>query len=606
MKDKGFYIKSIIATGENKEISRVDFTDGCNLLFGPSEMGKSSVFSLINYMLGSERAPKLPPEGNGYDTFYMEFVTKNDNKVHVACRVLNDHNVIVKDCTYDEYAKDSIDSHVYHIKSKKSSYSQYLMQLNGFSEGLEIKKSNSSKVSFTYTWIRHLILADENRIVSESPIFYPVNEPTSTTQQRSVIYYLTTGVDDSDFTPQEKPDIRNSRYSGMIELTKSEIEILNQRIQNLGDVSYADFYDEDVIKSVQLKISETEHQLDSLYDKRKRLEDEKKTLLSNSLFVREFIKRMKLLHKHYITDLQRYEYLYNGASLFRVLTESHTCPVCHSEIKDKTQFDEEYLNQIQHEYNQVMLKLDDVKAIICKKENEELEIIQQLDSIKSQLDTLEGDINNFTSEMSSINLELKRYQDNIEKKAEAKFLQEELQRLYKKLDALEKERKAKPASPEYNRQTTINEEFCQLVQKKLIDWNVITENEPIVFDENGFDFVIGGKGRLTCGKGARGVTCSAILMSLLEFCKLKNIPFSDVMVLDSPITAHFSDNTLYADETTQSKFFKYCNENIKDYQLIIIDNKAPNIKERETLSDINYIEFSEDGRNGFYLGKTVK
>ena len=67
-----------------------------------------------------------------------------------------------------------------------------------------------------------------------------------------------------------------------------------------------------------------------------------------------------------------------------------------------------------------------------------------------------------------------------------------------------------------------------------------------------------------------------------------------------------TDNTLYADETTQSKFFKYCNENIKDYQLIIIDNKAPNIKERETLSDINYIEFSEDGRNGFYLGKTVK
>ena len=197
---------------------------------------------------------------------------------------------------------------------------------------------------------------------------------------------------------------------------------------------------------------------------------------------------------------------------------------------------------------------------------------------------------------------MKQYQDNIEKKAEAKFLQEESQRLYKKLDALEKEKKTKPAHAEYNRQTTIDEEFCQIVQKKLIYWNVITEDDPIVFDEKGFDFVIGGKARLACGKGARGVTCSAILMSLLEFCKLKNIPFSDVMVLDSPITAHFSDTKMYAEQTTQSKFFKYCNECIKDYQLIVIDNKAPSVKERESMLNINYIEFSKEGRNGFYLG----
>ena len=134
-------------------------------------------------------------------------------------------------------------------------------------------------------------------------------------------------------------------------------------------------------------------------------------------------------------------------------------------------------------------------------------------------------------------------------------------------------------------------------------WNVIGENDPVVFDENGFDFVIGGKKRLTCGKGARGVTCSAILMTLLEFCQLKDIPFSNVLVLDSPITAHFTDGKVPVEETTQSQFFKYCNERINDYQLIIIDNKSPKSNERENLSNINFIEFSKDGRNGFYLGK---
>ena len=50
MKSKGFYIKSVIAVGEGMITSRVDFKDGCNLLFGPSEMGKSSVFSLIDFI----------------------------------------------------------------------------------------------------------------------------------------------------------------------------------------------------------------------------------------------------------------------------------------------------------------------------------------------------------------------------------------------------------------------------------------------------------------------------------------------------------------------------------------------------------------------------
>ena len=155
----------------------------------------------------------------------------------------------------------------------------------------------------------------------------------------------------------------------------------------------------------------------------------------------------------------------------------------------------------------------------------------------------------------------------------------------------------------YSRFTNIKEEFCDMLKVKLVNWNVIRDGDAVVFDEDGFDFVLGGKKRLTCGKGARGVTCSAILMTLLEYCDGKNIPFSKFLVLDSPITAHFDEATEALDETTQLKFFKYCNDNVKDYQLIIIDNKFPNEIERKSLENFNFIEFSKKGRNGFYLGK---
>lgn len=608
MKNKGFYIKSVIAVGDGMITSRVDFNDGCNLLFGPSEMGKSSVFSLIDFMLGKKDAPKLPPEGQGYNTFYMEIITKEDAATHTVKRLLKDKSVTVKDCTYELFENKTISGVAYPISAtnKKKTYSQYLMELNGFEGDLQLRKSTTDKASFTYTWIRHLILADENRIVSETPIFNPSDEKVSATQEKSVIYYLTTGEDDSNFISQEKAEHRNLRYTGMIEITKESIEEINRKIQALGDVSFAGFKDETAMKALQSKISEDENKLKSLYERRAKLEDEKRQLMSKQMFVNEFIKRMEMLENHYITDLGRYEYLFDGANLFSILTETHVCPVCNSEIIDKTQINDEFLASIQKEYDQVKAKLKDIKDVIEKKKKEMLHLLNKINTITHELDGVATEVNNFSSQLLSIKNLLARYQENIEKKTEARFLQEESQRLYKKLAELEKEKAKRPAAPEYKRETSINEEFCSLVKEKLVYWNVLKENEPVVFDENGFDFVLGGKERITCGKGARGVTCAAILLSLLEYCLLKDIPFSNVIVLDSPITAHFSDGKQFAEQTTQTRFFKYCNDNIKDYQLIIIDNKSPEPNDRANLTNINYIEFSKDGRNGFYLGKMEK
>ena len=603
MKNKGFYIKSVIATGKEKITSRVDFKDGCNLLFGPSEMGKSSVFSLIDFMLGKKEDPKLPPEGQGYTSFYMEFVTHNDGAIHTARRLLKEKCVVVKDCTYDQFDNKAINGVTYQFSGNNKTYSQYLMELNGFEGDLQLRKSTTDKATFTFTWIRHLILADENRIVSETPIFNPSDEKVSATQEKSVIYYLTTGEDDSKFKTQEKAEHRNLRYTGMIEITKDSIDEINRKIQELGDTSYADFKDETAMSALQRKLSEDEAKLNSLYERRSKLEDDKRQVVSKQMFVNEFIKRMEMLAKHYQTDLSRYEYLFEGANLFSILTETHVCPICSSEIKDKTQFNEAFLSSIQNEYDQVKAKLADIKDVIDKKNKERTQLLNKMNAIIHELDGIASEVNNFNSQLSSIKSLLARYQENLEKKTEARLLQEESQRLYKKLAELEKEKTNKPASPDYKRQTAINEEFCNLVKEKLVYWNVLKENEPVVFDERGFDFVLGGKDRLTCGKGARGVTCAAILMSLLEYCQLKDIPFSNVLVLDSPITAHFSEGRQYAEQTTQTRFFKYCNDRIKDYQLIIIDNKSPERSEMVTLSNINYIEFSKEGRNGFYLGE---
>ena len=88
--------------------ARVDFKEGCNLLFGPSDSGKSTVFSVMEFMLGksigkNSKSPKPVTEGKGYDTYYLEIVTNEDNTVHTFRRKENENNMLIKDCAYEQF-----------------------------------------------------------------------------------------------------------------------------------------------------------------------------------------------------------------------------------------------------------------------------------------------------------------------------------------------------------------------------------------------------------------------------------------------------------------------------------------------------------------------
>lgn len=602
MTKNGFYIKSIIAAGEGMKTSRIDFVDGCNLLYGPSDSGKTSVFSIIDFMLGNKQNPNDVVESHGYDTYYMEFVINKDNTIHTACRKLNSKAVIIKDCIYESFNNESIKSTSYPMNSKvDKTYSQYLMEINGFEENLKIRKSKTEKTKMSFAWTRHLMLISEDRIVSTKPIFNPINDSINQQSEKSFIYYLTTGEDDKDFVDKEKEEIRKTRIGGMILLTEESINDIDKKILEIGNVDFADFQDDTFLNAYKVEIQNQEVKLTTIYSERKQFEEKSRMIKSKILFTNEFIHRMDMLRKHYLVDLSRYEHLYQGASLFDSFTIDSECPLCHSRIQNQ-QLDQQYLDTIQREYSIVKTKISDVTKIIEQKQKYLEELKNDLRQVVSTLERLEKQIEEFQPHLKFLKETLIRYQKNIEQKAYITFLQTESQRLSKKLDELKKEQKNKPKFPDYNRQSAIDEEFCNVLKAKLMDWNVMGD-EPVVFDEDSFDFKLGAKKRLTCGKGTRGVTCTAIMMTLVEYCCTKGIPFTRLLVVDSPLTAHFSDGKVDAEEMTQTRFFKYCNNTKLDYQLIIIDNKSPADTEQNKLDNIHYIEFSKNGRSGFYLGK---
>lgn len=608
MSKKGFYIKSIIATGEGMIDSEVQFTDGCNLLFGPSERGKSSVFSIINYMLGATEIPKKVKESFGYTDYYMEFVTYRDNLLHTAHRGIKDNAVVIKDCSFEQFNNPLNKATKYPITARKPdmiTYSRYLMNLNGFASLLQMKKSKTSKVNLAFSYVRHMFLVSEGRVVADKPIFIPINDTATATQEKSFLYYLTSGKDDSDFQESEKEEIRKTRIEGQLALAQENLDEIKQKIISLGDVGFADMKGDALFEANKKQISEQEEVLKSLYKERCHKEDELKQRKSELLFANEFVKRMTLLQKHYLLDLQRYEHLFEGYSLLIPLPEEYTCPICHSHFTNSTEICDEYKDLVSAEFMQTQAKLTDVSKVIKDKEKEIDNLQNQVLLLDSSLSDIIAKIHSFEPQINGLKKALLKYKENVEKKVYANFLQAEALRFSKLIDNLQIKLKTKPNIPEYSRQATIDDDFCNSVKSKLQAWNVIGD-VPVFYEDKEFDFNIGGQKRTMCGKGTRGVTCTAIIMTLIEYCKKKSIPFSELLVVDSPLTAHFDDEHVDADQTTQARFFKYCNEHDFDYQLILIDNKAPDALKRSSMEGINFIEFSDLGRKGFYLGKREK
>lgn len=147
------------------------------------------------------------------------------------------------------------------------------------------------------------------------------------------------------------------------------------------------------------------------------------------------------------------------------------------------------------------------------------------------------------------------------------------------------------------------------VKQILSDWK-FPDTETISFEyQPTFDFVLSGKGRQLYGKGKRAVSFTAIMIALLDYCYEKSIPFSRLLVIDSPLTAHYDKHQEITqedqlDNSILNAFFRYCNEKIWNYQFIMFDNKIP--ENKELMNNIHIIKFvgkGEDGRNGFYIGK---
>ena len=153
-----YYISKISASGTDQPTSSIDFKPGMNIIYGPSNTGKSYVFSCIRYVLGSNDFPIA--EELGFDEFCVTFSNiELDGYIEITRQKNKQWNIF------------STIPEVRSGKYKRDDCLSIVLNLMGIEGHHEIYKTKSRKPqAVTYNSFAHFFMIDEERIFTKSPV----------------------------------------------------------------------------------------------------------------------------------------------------------------------------------------------------------------------------------------------------------------------------------------------------------------------------------------------------------------------------------------------------------------------------------------------------
>lgn len=85
-----FFIKQISVTGEKVLFSEVSFNDGVNIIYGPSNAGKSYIINCINFMFAGD--PPFTKSSTGYDTVTMTMESDDGYAISMTRKIIDGKN----------------------------------------------------------------------------------------------------------------------------------------------------------------------------------------------------------------------------------------------------------------------------------------------------------------------------------------------------------------------------------------------------------------------------------------------------------------------------------------------------------------------------------
>jgi hypothetical protein len=612
----GFYIRRLETTGTNRLTASISFKKGANLVTGASDTGKSYVFSALAYGLGDSEPPKDISESLGYTQINVEICTYADSICYFLTRIIGTQKIEVRELSRNGTQVPNTIKRYVTKGTGSDSISSFLLSLCNLNDK-RVLKNKLTGVTQNFSWksLLKLTFVDEISIIKLTSPFYFSEQFFDKVLAQSMLSVLLTGKDYSDVVEKEDKKIRETRINGKLEFLSYQIAELAQDkdylIDEAGRIADSGNSQRFLTLDNQLKIHLEE--IKQLERSKNRIVIERQNVYERLSYNSELLNRFNILEKQYLIDGERLEFILEAKILSDQLGDA-ICPICASplgldsvsHIKEHKDFTAAAIEELKKNESKLIGLRDSIVSLESEvmghrrsfeQLSKDLEEISTLisENLSPKVEQLKGDLGDF--------LQLERVLGRMS------YVDSQIGKLHKEKDRLEKllnnsEEKENIDLLSY----TVLRELSDSIQARLKAWNY---EQYLQVDFNSayqvFDIVINGKSRKSYGKGKRGLSYTACLLGLLDRVSLSQTGFSNLLVMDSPMTTfeEKKHKTMRDNDQVQYEVLKAFFEDLanlpEDSQVIIFDNKEPNVATSEAIGGALFIqEFTGNDANGRY------
>lgn len=415
--------------------------------------------------------------------------------------------------------------------------------------------------------------------------------------EENIFKFLLIGEDDSNIISfLSKAKINHKK--GKNELYKEWIKKLKNKLEN---IDYTNI--EKQIEKLDETIKKFRENRTQLSDQLKQYSEEKNNLYkkinaqkAELITIQEVLKRGNILKQQYVSDIARLKATIEfGASIDLLSTSS--CPICDTKMISSNLINStEYRDSANKEIKKIKLlvkELEESQKLFIE-EKEELEEIIEKDTVAHEniIDSMEKELDNRLEEISN---EMQIYINKKEELLNIKTIKETLEEHTKQQEIIQKliDDNKTTGSIYETLTTSLVSSISKYIQDILENINFDNPKEPNVsFSEKLVDFVYGEENRNNYGKGYRAILYAVFIIALLEYFRTKEYQIGFV-IIDSPLNPYKPDEQRN-DEIPNNlgvNFYTYLAENIKDEQVILIENTPipDDLKDK-----VNYKEFTKE------------
>lgn len=585
-----FYIEKIIVTGSGKTDSIIELSNGVNIIYGPSNTGKTYIVKCIDYMFGSEREPI--DISTGYQ--YIKIIVRTQCGTITMSRKIGENKIEVSS------NDNNVTSGKYATKASRTNYDKTInsvwLSLIGINDlHLVISNENYKKQILSWRTFSHMFMLTETKIISEYSVILSGRDTSNTAVIASLIFLLS-GQDFAETETKDTKEIKEAKKNAVKAYINKELFRLSERNQELlAQLKENPNIDIAVeIEKIMAEISTNEKRINSSIEENQKILAQLYEKNENLSECNVLLNRYDELTTQYDADLKRLNFIVDGEANLNASFSTH-CPFCDGEVVVKK--NQNYIDAAKSDYKKIKLQAKDLESASKELRSEKLSLEQEIGTLMAKKKSIEELIEKeLKPQVFNLKEKLSAYKDAIECQKEIDILKKLSEQ--KTADMIEndtdEESELKFKVKEHLYYSFINE-LSNGIKSFLENCNY-DNLLSVIFDKVDMDIVINGKKKSSNGKGYNAYFNSVVAIVLSRYMESKAKYSPNFLVLDSPILSLKEKETKKPSETMRNTLFENIVDNQKGIQTIVIENEIPEINYK----DANIIHFTKEKNNGRY------